>query len=158
MGRPPPGAAPPPDGSPGPASGPTPLSRDECLALLARATVGRLVFVSEGWPTALPVNFRVDGGDVVLRTAEGAKIFAAAREPRVGFEVDELDRVHRSGWSVVAHGLAEEVTQPAELERLGSLELATWAPGDRHRWLRVRVLQLTGRRLAAAWSYPGPLP
>jgi nitroimidazol reductase NimA-like FMN-containing flavoprotein (pyridoxamine 5'-phosphate oxidase superfamily) len=49
------------------------LSVDECFAMLGAAHVGRLVYLDDGWPVAIPVNFAVAGREVVLRVAGGSK-------------------------------------------------------------------------------------
>lgn len=46
------------------------LERQECLRLLAKAPVGRIVHTRHALPAVLPVNFCVDAdGAVVLRTS-----------------------------------------------------------------------------------------
>ena len=40
-----------------------------------------------------------------------------------------------------------EVTDPTDLARLRALPLYPWAPGDRTRYVRVRPLKVTGRRI-----------
>src|SRR5262249_15027106 len=51
------------------------LDRDECLALLARESLGRLAVVSDdGRPYVFPVNFALDGAAVVFRTDHGTKL------------------------------------------------------------------------------------
>jgi nitroimidazol reductase NimA-like FMN-containing flavoprotein (pyridoxamine 5'-phosphate oxidase superfamily) len=80
----------------------------ECIHLLATMTVGRLGFVHEGGPEVLPVNYVLDGDAVVFATNTGMKLWGSTRG-RVVFEVDQTDPVTRSGWSVVVHGLAQEV-------------------------------------------------
>ena len=44
------------------------LTSDECRALIAPGGVGRVVFLDDGVPVALPVNFRTLGDDIVFRT------------------------------------------------------------------------------------------
>ena len=44
-------------------------------------------------------------------------------------------------------GEAEEVTDPAEIDPLESLELEPWAPGLRTHWVRIRATSVSGRRI-----------
>ena len=63
------------------------------------------------------------------------------------FEFDGTDPVDRTGWSVIVVGEAEEVTDPAELDRLAGFELEPWAPGVRTHWVRLRATSASGRRV-----------
>ena len=120
-----------------------------CQRLLAETPIGRVVFVEDGdQPMALPVNYLVVDGTVVFRTLEGQKLSAASVGQRVAFEVDDWDPDTRSGWSVVVKGLAEEVTQWAEAERLEQEGLVPWSHGEwRTIWVRITPDAITGRRL-----------
>jgi nitroimidazol reductase NimA-like FMN-containing flavoprotein (pyridoxamine 5'-phosphate oxidase superfamily) len=115
-----------------------------------------MAFVVDGWPVVLPVNYVVDGQEILARTAPGAKLDAARRHAQVALEIDATDRLYRSGWSVLLLGTASEVTDPVEVERLSAVRLEPWARGQRRSWLRVHPVQVTGRRLPRSWRYPGP--
>jgi uncharacterized protein len=126
------------------------IDRDECLQLLADQQVGRLAVVQAGRPHILPVNYVLDGEGVVFRTAAGTKLEATTRAP-VAFEVDAIEPGTRSGWSVVVHGLAQEVTRldrPDLQRRLAALPLDPWAPGDKPHLVRIAPSSITGRRLS----------
>ncbi len=126
------------------------LSRDDCLALLAKASLGRLAFVSAGEPVILPVNHAVDGSSVVFRTAPGSKLFAADRETPVAFEVDGHDAEGRRGWSVVVRGVAGHVTDAEVIDRLETLGVRSWAArSQKPHWVRIRTYEITGREIAA---------
>ena len=56
------------------------LDRDECLRLLAFATIGRVGFTSGALPAVLPVNFHLDGERILVRTGRGSKLDAALHE------------------------------------------------------------------------------
>jgi len=131
------------------------LARAECDELLRQHSVGRIGFVVDGWPIVLPVNYTVDGADIVLRTDSHARLAAETRwRAPVVLEVDAPETTFKSGWSVLAHGLAEEVRDPDEVARLRTLPLEPWAGGVREHWIRIRVLQVTGRRLPEQGRYP----
>ena len=121
------------------------LTADECYDLLRVHYLGRVGFVRDGRPEVLPVNYRLDGLDVVCRVGES--LAAALPGQIVAFEVDEVDLAYQSGRSVVVHGAAEHVSAPADLRRVSSLPLRPWAPGTRLDFIRIIAHDVTGRRL-----------
>ena len=58
-------------------TGVTILESDESWSLLRSAEVGRLAVSNLDHPDIFPVNYVVDHGTVVFRTAEGTKLAAA---------------------------------------------------------------------------------
>jgi uncharacterized protein len=123
------------------------LPFDSCLSLLAAVAVGRVGFVAGGEVVVLPVNFVVDGQNVVFRTASGSKLASAEDGSVVAFEADNYDDITRSGWSVMVTGRAEVVEDDAEIGRLSQLGLFSWASAlDRPFWIRIRPTSVTGRR------------
>ncbi|HEY7485190.1 MAG TPA: pyridoxamine 5'-phosphate oxidase family protein [Streptosporangiaceae bacterium] len=133
------------------------LCRDECLALAATVPIGRIVFTERALPAVQPVNFILDDGQVIIRTAPGSKLAAATSNAIVAFEVDEFDAHSEAGWSVTFVGRAQSVRDPAESARLATLPLRSWAPGDRDRYIRIRPEHVSGRRIPAA-TPPAPAP
>jgi nitroimidazol reductase NimA-like FMN-containing flavoprotein (pyridoxamine 5'-phosphate oxidase superfamily) len=124
------------------------LTPDECRQLVAAGGVGRFLFVESGrGPVAIPVNFRMDGDDVVFRTASEGSITEGLREEQVSFDVDHLDDALGEGWSVLLSGTASIITDPAGLDRAAALGIHPWAGGDRPVYVRITVKQLTGRRI-----------
>ena len=125
------------------------LNADECRALLVthRPRLGRLAFVSGDWPLVLPMNFAVDGDVVYFRTAAGSKLAAAIRGERVTFQIDHVDEVWEEGWSLLAFGQLRVVDDPLELARVRRLPLRPWAGGDKPHYLRLEILELSGRRI-----------
>jgi nitroimidazol reductase NimA-like FMN-containing flavoprotein (pyridoxamine 5'-phosphate oxidase superfamily) len=123
------------------------MSRDECLALMASMPVGRIIYTRRAMPAVEVVNFALDHGDIVVRTARDGKLAAAARGAVVAFEADSLDLAQRTGWSVTAIGQAHEVTDAGEVARLGTIGLNSWAPGTRDLFIRISPVILTGRHL-----------
>ena len=49
------------------------------------------MYTAAAMPAAHPVNYLLDGEEVVFRTGSGTKLTAAARGIVVGFQVDEID-------------------------------------------------------------------
>jgi nitroimidazol reductase NimA-like FMN-containing flavoprotein (pyridoxamine 5'-phosphate oxidase superfamily) len=123
------------------------LPFDSCLSLLAAVAVGRVGFVAGGEVLVLPVNFVMDGQDVVFRTASGSKLSSTEVGTAVAFEADNYDDMSQSGWSVLVSGSAEVVEDDAEIGRLSQLGLHSWASAlDRPFWIRIRPTSVTGRR------------
>jgi nitroimidazol reductase NimA-like FMN-containing flavoprotein (pyridoxamine 5'-phosphate oxidase superfamily) len=80
------------------------LSREQCLRLMATAPIGRIIYTRHAMPAVEVVNFIVEAGDIVIRTALSGKLLAAIAGAVVAFEADDYDPVTRSGWSVTAVG------------------------------------------------------
>jgi uncharacterized protein len=120
------------------------IPRDEALTLLAGRTLGRLAYVGRaGQPDVVPVNYTLDGEDVLFRTGPGPKLQAAEREDVVAFEVDDVDEQARSGWSVVVVGRAR--LEPVAPDAGRGPE--PWAGGPRRHLVRIVPVRVTGRRL-----------
>jgi nitroimidazol reductase NimA-like FMN-containing flavoprotein (pyridoxamine 5'-phosphate oxidase superfamily) len=86
------------------------MSRDECLALLARSSVLRLACARDDQPYVVPVSLAFDepSGCLYGHTTLGRKIEWMRSNPRVCVEADEITAPDR--WmSVVADGRYEEV-------------------------------------------------
>lgn len=128
------------------------LSREECLALLAEQSFGRVcVSLGEGAPVIRPVNYAFHGPSqsIVFRTGSGSKLHALLHSAHAAFEVDGIDAEGRSGWSVIVTGVTEEVTRSDALARLEQIGLDTWAPGHRGHWLQIRARAVSGRRVVS---------
>jgi uncharacterized protein len=127
------------------------LPADECRELLATRDVGRLAVVVGGYPEVLPVNYAVVRDRVVIRTDPGAKL-SHARFERVCFEVDELDRARRIGWSVLVKGVIHELKEgdrhADELDLVAG-QIRSWAGGAKAHTLVVTPVSVTGRRIVA---------
>jgi uncharacterized protein len=131
------------------------LSTDECFRLLGTHEIGRIGVNAEHYPLIIPVNYGLDGTTVVIRTHPGTTL-RAATHANVTFEVDDIDRRSRSGWSVLIRGQAEVVGDEhrAELvERTHATGVRPWAPGEHGAWLRLIPHDISGRRIV-----PGELP
>ena len=123
------------------------LTDEECLEHLGYgAYVGRLGFIRDGRPIILPVNYLVEGREVVFRSAEGS-VLAALDGELVAFEVDSTRPLEHAGWSVLAHGTVRRVIDQAELEKLRRGALRSWAWMAADEWFRVRITAVSGRRL-----------
>jgi nitroimidazol reductase NimA-like FMN-containing flavoprotein (pyridoxamine 5'-phosphate oxidase superfamily) len=123
------------------------LDRAQCLALLRTATIGRIGTTIGALPTVLPVNFRVVDDQVVFRTTAGTKLDAAATNAVVAFEADAIDAMSHGGWSVVVTGIAREVVDPGELDRLTDAHIPFWAPTADGHVVSIRTDRISGRRI-----------
>jgi len=142
------------------------LTEAECRTLIEPGGVGRILFVEPGrGPVAIPVNYRMDGSDVVFRTAGGGRVVEAllsipgttlaapagdTEQASVSFDVDHLDEALGEGWSVLLTGTASVISDAAELDRARSLGIEPWAGGDRDSYVRLVVSQVTGRAIRVA--------
>jgi uncharacterized protein len=125
------------------------IGDEECRALLRAERVGR-VAVCGARPGVFPVLYGLLDDDVVFRTAPGEKLIAAALTRDVVFEIDAYDTSTRSGWSVNVVGTAEEIAGADELVRARALALEPWAGEVRDRYVRIRTVEVSGRRIAPA--------
>jgi len=123
------------------------LSSDRCWELLSQKTVGRLAVSITNHPDIFPVNYRVDDGKIVIRTAEGQKLAAAVLGTSVAFEVDALDDATRTGWSIVVKGTAEEPKRLEDYLSAEDLGIEPWAQGDKGRYIQIVPSQVTGREI-----------
>jgi nitroimidazol reductase NimA-like FMN-containing flavoprotein (pyridoxamine 5'-phosphate oxidase superfamily) len=122
------------------------LDASRCWSLLRDADVGRLAVAINERPDIFPVNFVVDHGSVVFRTAEGTKLAAAVLGRAVAFEVDGYDAGSGEAWSVVLKGRASEIQRMQELFDAAELPLFPWHAAPKPRFVRVEPDELTGRR------------
>ncbi|MFI5816863.1 pyridoxamine 5'-phosphate oxidase family protein [Streptomyces sp. NPDC051643] len=124
------------------------LGRQECLVLLARAPVGRIVHTRHALPAVLPVTFCLDADSaVLLRTAADSDLARSVDGVVVAFEADEVDARAHSGWSVVVTGRATVVTDPAEHGRLSRTGPRSWVATPRDVFIRIEPELVTGREL-----------
>jgi nitroimidazol reductase NimA-like FMN-containing flavoprotein (pyridoxamine 5'-phosphate oxidase superfamily) len=130
------------------------MDRTECLALLAGEAVGRLAVTDGRTPMIVPVNYALDGEDIIFRTDPGTKYELGPRA-RACFEIDHIDRETHTGWSVLATGWLEEVTHydAARWARVLALPVEPWAAGAKSHRMRLVTERITGRRIGA----PSPL-
>lgn len=124
------------------------LGGEACDALLRSQRIGR-IGVCSGRPGVFPVVYGLFDSDVVFRTAPGEKLIAAALHHEIVFEIDSYDLDSRTGWSVNVFGTAEEIAHPVELARAEALYLPPWAGEIRDRYVRIKAIEVSGRRIAA---------
>jgi hypothetical protein len=134
----------------------TGLPREDCLHLLGGKKLGRVVFTESAMPAVQPVSYILLGDEVVFRVADGGPLSTATRHAVVGFQVDDIDPITHTGWSVLGVGQAHEI---ADAHRRTEP-----VPGSATHSVAVPLQQLTGQRfLTMAAAVPigprqGPKP
>ena len=126
------------------------MSEHECYQLLDTQRLGRIGVLVDDFPLIIPVNFALDGHTVVIRSRPGTKL-TYADGAKVTFEVDDVDRITRTGWSVLVRGRANVLGREDEgglAERTRLTPASPWAPGDFGFWLRITPGLISGRRIA----------
>jgi nitroimidazol reductase NimA-like FMN-containing flavoprotein (pyridoxamine 5'-phosphate oxidase superfamily) len=126
--------------------GTTILETNTCWDLLRHSDVGRLAVSIADHPDIFPVNFVVDHGSVVFRTAEGTKLAAAVLGQSVAFEVDGYDPAAGDAWSVVIKGRASEIERMQDVFDALDLPLFPWHASPKHRFVRITPDNVSGRR------------
>src|SRR5688572_16688942 len=122
------------------------LETNTCWELLRSSEVGRLAVSIGNHPDIFPVNFVVDHGTVVFRTAEGTKLAAAVLGTAVAFEVDGYDADAGEAWSVVIKGRAVEIERMQDVFDALELPLFPWHASPKHRFVRIEPEEVSGRR------------
>ena len=129
------------------------LSPQECLTLLRAGVAGRIAVSTPDGPHIIPVNYSVVDDAVVVRTSPYSLLGTHGRNTVLAFEIDYFDHAYQHGWSVMARGRSEVVTDPADVEHIRSTwEPRPWATGARNLYLRSPWSELSGRRLGTGWS------
>jgi uncharacterized protein len=113
-----------------------------CWDLVRSCSVGRFAVNRNGsCPLVVPVNFVVDGDAIVFRSGAGGKLDVAQLD-LVALQVDQIDPLHHTGWSVLVEGRARWL-----YEEQDAVDVDTWAPGARPYVIRLTATRTTGRRI-----------
>ena len=129
------------------------LTEAESLRLIEHAEIGRIGFTGRFGPTILPVNFKVLDGSVVFRTeadgplGEDLRTGIAHAEYKVAFEIDEIDKTERTGWSVLIQGAVHYVEDEEERAVVVKTGVEPWAGGERDLYVRIKPTFISGRRI-----------
>ena len=123
------------------------LDESECLTLIHREPVGRLGLSAGALPVVLPVNFVVVDRTIVFASDPGLKLDAARQRTVACLEVDGYDRWRHSGWSVLATGRMNEITDPARLAEARRLPISPWALKNPEHFVELEIELLSGRRI-----------
>jgi uncharacterized protein len=124
------------------------IGREECEALLASDVVGRVALSTPTGPHIVAVDYAVIEDTIVFRASPYSLVGTYGRDALLAFEIDNFATAGAGeGWSVVATGRGEVVTESARLDRIRG----AWPPrrslsGVRHLVLRLPLAVLTGTR------------
>ncbi len=125
------------------------LSQSECWDLLRREVVGRLAVAVANIPDIFPINYIVDHGSIVFRSAPGTKLAAAVLGRGVAFEIDGYDTIDTTAWSVVVKGLARRIENVMDYIEADDLPLFPWHTAPKPDIVRIEPEIVTGRRFHA---------
>ena len=131
------------------------LSEAECMELLADRGMGRLVFNNRYGLTALPVDYKIDKGSMVLGTwdpvfDEDLRTGIEYADYQVAVEVDQVDPQAREGWIVLARGAAHHLDTEAERAPFIGTGLMPWIEGIPAHFIRVSPTTIFGVRVRQA--------
>jgi nitroimidazol reductase NimA-like FMN-containing flavoprotein (pyridoxamine 5'-phosphate oxidase superfamily) len=121
------------------------LTEAECLCLLAREAIGRIVYTDGVLPTAFPVNYLLLNRSIVFRTKPDARILAADPDLYVSFEIDHFDAQTRTGWHVLVTGRCRPLHPD-----VAAAALDTWASSHRGSLRGISIDVIVGRALEPA--------
>jgi len=119
------------------------LTEDESWARLTSQELGRLVTRVGDLIDVFPVNYIVDSGTILFRTAEGSKLVELTVHDEVLFEVD--DHTDSDAWSVVVRGHARRLATSDEVAEADGLPLRPWVPTLKYNYVRIEPTSLSGR-------------
>jgi uncharacterized protein len=109
-------------------------------------SIGRIAYTTDGEQRVLPVNYVLQGDGVIFRTVPDGDVFRDALETTCAFEIDQIDEFYQSGWSVLAVGGLQMLTEEFGRLRFGKIP-QPWAAGQRSMFVRLPCVQLTGGRV-----------
>ena len=134
------------------------LTPEQCWELVGQVEVGRLAVAVAGDVDIFPINFAIDDGAIVFRTAEGTKLVEIVLAGRVAFEVDGYEPEHGRAWSVVLKGHAENLERFDDLYHAQELPLFPWNASPKERFVRLQPDRITGRRFTVLRTRSGDEP
>ncbi len=118
------------------------IEPDECRRLLAEAVVGRVSWVSQTRGIqVLPVNYEIQDDRVLFHVSSHSVLAELATPTEVAFEVDDLDAMTATGWSVLGQGRSRVCEGAAS-------GTSPWAPGDRETAIAIDLRGLSGRSVS----------
>ncbi len=123
------------------------MGLQECWQLLGENEFGRLAYRLVDEVHIVPINYIADGRSILMRTAAGNKLLAAALDSDVALEIDWRDEA--SAWSVVARGRLRRLDE-AEQHRLDRESRHSWVPTPKSDVIELDPQVVTGRRFQLA--------
>lgn len=127
------------------------LTQAECKELLQTEVVGRVAMTTPDGPRVLPVNYTFHEDSIIFRTSPISLVGRYGWGAEIAFEVDSIDKEARLGWSVVAVGPGVRIDDQEEVREIRQgWDPTPWADGRRWLYLKLKVRELTGRRMVAS--------
>ncbi len=123
----------------------TVMDVEDCWVLLTDHEYGRLALSVGNQPEIFPINYKVQSGTILFRTAPGTKLATLTVNQAVALEIDGYRDT--GGWSVVLKGSAEAVEHGADLNAAQFSGLQPWVGTDKPIFVRIRPTEVTGRRV-----------
>jgi len=131
------------------------LTSEECWELLHDEEFGRLAFRLVDEVHITPINYAVEGGSLLFRTAEGSKLLAVVMGSEVAFEIDR----YGEDWarSVVVRGPARLLPED-EAHRAETVPLRPWVPTLKYNVVEIEPRVVSGRafELSRPWLHLRP--
>lgn len=123
------------------------IPESECWMLLRSLDVGRLAMATDDCSVEIfPINFVVDHGTIVFRTAAGTKLSRVAQTSEVAFEADDSDLDDGIAWSVVVKGHAQQIDGRTDLFDAFEIDLRPWHNTNKPFFVRLEPRSISGRR------------
>ena len=133
----------------------TELTSEECWEMLREEEFGRLAYRLVDEVHITPINYAVEGGSLLFRTAEGNKLLAVVMGSEVAFEIDRYGE--DSARSVVVRGTARLLPED-EAHRAENVPLRPWVPTLRYNVVEIEPKVVSGRafELSRPWLHLRP--
>lgn len=137
----------------------TELTTDESVGFLRAQGFGRLAMILSDEPHIVPVNYVHHADDagpgiVYIRSAPGDKLFAAATNQSVAFQVDRV--TDTDAVSVIVRGPARIVESRTEIALVDELSLDPWVTTYKAEIIAIDLREVTGRRFDFTADRQGP--
>lgn len=118
------------------------IAEDECWRLLGTRPFGRLAWKGAEGISVIPVNYEVQGRELLIRTTAYSTTAREIEHAEVALQIDQVDEGSREGWSVLVRGTARRVFGTMSTEGPPS-----WAEGVRSLQILITPVHVTGRSL-----------
>ena len=130
----------------------TELTSEECWEMLRHEEFGRLAYRLVDEVHITPINYAVQGGSLLFRTAEGNKLLAVVMGSEVAFEIDRYDE--ESARSVLVRGTARLLPED-EAHRADNVPLRPWTTTLKYNVVEIHPKVVSGRafELSRPWLH-----
>ena len=128
------------------------LDEDACWDFLGTEEFGRLAFRMSDEQHIVPINYAVESGTLLFRTAPGDKLLAVAMGGEVAFEADRIQ--DEQATSVVVRGRARILGED-EAHRAELVALRPWVGSHKYEVVEIAPEHVSGRsyQLDRTWLH-----